>query len=53
MVEDIWARPPTFLLVDYYDMSSVPDSVFKIAADMNGLPYPPAGLGRSQFPISA
>lgn len=33
----MWGRPPTVLLVDFYDVGN--GSVFKVAAKMNGVTY--------------
>ncbi|KAJ9602363.1 hypothetical protein H2200_013218 [Cladophialophora chaetospira] len=35
----MWDRPPTFLLVDYYNIGNFNGSVFQSAADANGVPY--------------
>ncbi|OCT46622.1 hypothetical protein CLCR_01951 [Cladophialophora carrionii] len=35
----MWARPPTFLLVDYYNIGSFNGSVFQVTADANGVNY--------------
>ena len=35
----MWDRPPTFLLVDYYNIGSFNGSVFQVAADANGVTY--------------
>ena len=34
---DKWNRPPNFLIVDYYNKGD--GSVFKVAAEMNGVEY--------------
>jgi len=34
-----WNRPPTFLLVDYYNLGNFNGSVFQVAADANGVTY--------------
>lgn len=34
-----WNRPPTFLLVDYYNIGNFNGSVFQVAADANGVTY--------------
>ena len=34
-----WPRPPSFLLVDYYNDGSYPGSVFEVAAQMNNVTY--------------
>ncbi|KEF52037.1 uncharacterized protein A1O9_12027 [Exophiala aquamarina CBS 119918] len=34
-----WNRPPTFLLVDYYNIGSFNGSVFQVAADANNVTY--------------
>ena len=35
----MWDRPPTFLLVDYYNLGNFNGSVFQVAADANGVTY--------------
>lgn len=34
-----WNRPPTFLLVDFYNIGNFNGSVFQVAADANGVTY--------------
>lgn len=34
-----WARPPTVILVDFYNIGSFNGSVFQVAADANGVSY--------------
>jgi len=34
-----WNRPPTFLLVDYYNIGNFNGSVFQVAADANNVTY--------------
>ncbi|KIV95032.1 hypothetical protein PV10_02739 [Exophiala mesophila] len=34
-----WDRPPTFLLVDYYNIGNFNGSVFQVAADANNVTY--------------
>ena len=38
----MWDRPPTFLLVDYYNIGNFNGSVFQVAADANNVTYNPA-----------
>lgn len=35
----LWLRPPTFLLVDFYDYGHPPGSVFAVAAQANNVSY--------------
>ncbi len=39
----MWNRPPTFLLVDYYNLGNFNGSVFQVAADANNVKYDRAG----------
>ena len=44
-----WGRPPNFLLVDFYNYGNPnPCSVFKVAADANGVEYNRQGCGPSE-----
>lgn len=36
---EMWNRPPTFLLVDYYNIGNFNGSVFQVAADANNVTY--------------
>jgi hypothetical protein len=36
---ELWNRPPTFLLVDYYNQGSFNGSIFQVAADANNVTY--------------
>ncbi|KAF1930115.1 PLC-like phosphodiesterase [Didymella exigua CBS 183.55] len=37
--EEMWGRPPNWLLVDYYNFGNFNGSVFQVAATANGVPY--------------
>lgn len=37
--EALWGRPPNWILVDYYNFGNVNGSVFKVAAEANGVSY--------------
>ncbi|KAF1363204.1 PLC-like phosphodiesterase, partial [Lizonia empirigonia] len=37
--EDMWGRPPNWLLVDYYNFGNFNGSVFEVAATANGVSY--------------
>ncbi|KAH9862574.1 hypothetical protein IAQ61_009991 [Plenodomus lingam] len=37
--EDTWGRPPNWILVDYYNFGNFNGSVFKVAAEANGVGY--------------
>ncbi|KZM27901.1 phosphoric diester hydrolase [Ascochyta rabiei] len=37
--EEMWGRPPNWLLVDYYNFGNFNGSVFEVAANANGVSY--------------
>jgi hypothetical protein len=37
--EQMWGRPPNWLLVDYYNFGNFNGSVFQVAATANGVEY--------------
>lgn len=47
----MWNRPPTWLLVDYYDVGD--GSVFEVAAKANGVTYNRACCGATSTSAAA
>ncbi|KAI9727144.1 MAG: hypothetical protein M1828_007345 [Chrysothrix sp. TS-e1954] len=44
---ETWARPPAWLLVDFYNYGNFPGSVFEVAAKMNNVTYDEKCCGSS------
>lgn len=47
--EQMWGRPPNFLLVDYYNYGNFDGSVFQVAANVNNVTYDPKSCCGSDF----